>query len=66
MLSAPVCLSGFPDSHKNKARFWIHASAFDFVDEDEKSIEVNMMNNYQMTPADLALEEEEIQMLLGQ
>ena len=29
-------------------------------------IEVNMMNNDQMTPADLALEEEEIQMLLGQ
>ena len=36
------------------------------MDEDEKSIEVNMMNNDQMTPADLALEEEEIQMLLGQ
>ena len=33
---------------------------------DEKSIDINMMNNDQMTPADLALEEEEIQMILGQ
>ena len=32
---------------------------------DEKSIDINMMNNAEMTPADLALEEE-IQMLLGQ